>query len=352
MDLSVTRLRKEVAALLLLAAAIVGLTVAFVLPAEHSGPHELPIGVAGPGATQIADRLDAAQPGAFDARQYPTAAAVRAAITDRQLLGGITVAADGPTVLIASGAGAPIAQTLKTVAAELAITTGHRAPVHDLAPTTASDPQAAGISGLGLPLVLGGYAPGMLVVMLIADSFARRLVGVTLFSGALGLAVAAFLRFGSGTIDGHYWSIAGAIALGSMAISFVAVGLNEIIGKLGLVLTVIAMLVIGNPLSGLATGWQWLPTGWAQFGQLLPPGAAGDLLRSLAFFDGAVALRPTLVLLGWIAAGVVLYAVALVRGPRARRADAPSDSSTDDGPPAGNLNPEYGNRDERAAVAP
>jgi len=193
----------------------------------------------------------------------------------------------------------------------------------------------------------------MLVVLLIADSFVRRLVGVTLFSGVLGLAVAAFLRFGSGTVDGHYWSVAGAIALGSMAISFVAVGLNEIVGKVGLVLTVLVMLVIGNPLSGLATGWQWLPAGWGHFGQLLPPGAAGDLLRSLAFFDGAGGARPVLVLLCWIAAGALLYGVAWLRLVRAGRArDAGRDSAADDGPHPGNLNPEYGNRNERASVAP
>jgi len=326
MDVSVAKLRKEAVALLALAAVIVGLTVAFVLPAQHSGPHDLPIGIAGSGSVQVADRVDAAQPGAFDVRQYPSAQAVRGAITARHLVGGIVVENGAPVVLIASGAGAPIAQALKGVASELTVATGHRAAVHDLAPTTTRDPQAAGISGLGLPLVLGGYAPGMLVVLLIADSVFRRLLGVTVFSVVLGVAVAAFLRFGSGTVDGHYWSIAGAIALGAMAISFVAVGLNEIIGKAGLVLTVLTMLVVGNPLSGMATGWQWLPKGWGRFGQLLPPGAAGDLLRSLAFFDGAGGLRPSLMLLGWVAVGVVLYGASW---PRRRSADADSATRPD-----------------------
>lgn len=322
MTTSIKALRKDAVALLALAAAILGLTVAFVLPSLHSGAHQLRVGVSGPGTAEIAERVQAAQPGGFDIRTYQNPSDVRAAITDRHLVGGIVTEDGDPQILIASGAGNPIAQALKGIASNLAISSGHPVAVHDLAPTTHRDPQAAGISALGVPLLLGGYGPGMLVILLITDSVARRLGGVITFSGVLGLAIAAFLRFGSGTIDGHFWAVAGAVALGSMAISVLAVGLNELIGKAGLVLTVVAMLVVGNPLSGLTTGWEWLPSGWGAFGQLLPPGASGELLRSLAFFDGAGALRPALVLLTWIAAGIGLYGLSWLRHRALRRTSA------------------------------
>lgn len=84
------------------------------------------------------------------------------------------------------------------------------------------------------------------------------------------------------------------------------------------------MMLLGNPLSGLATGPHWLPSGWATLGQLLPPGAAGSLLRTNAFFDGATAGFPALVLTGWIILGVALALIADRRGRRSPQ--APSES--------------------------
>ena len=53
-----------------------------------------------------------------------------------------------------------------------------------------------------------------------------------------------------------------------------------------------SMLFISNPISGLATGPQWLPHPWGTIGQFLPVGAAGTALRSVAYFDGRGRLRP------------------------------------------------------------
>lgn len=79
----------------------------------------------------------------------------------------------------------------------------------------------------------------------------------------------------------------------------------------------VAMMLIGNPLSGTSTAPEMLP-GWSgTLGQLLPPGAGGQLLRSTAFFDGHGATYPVIVLVTWLALGVVL---CLVGGQRARRA--------------------------------
>jgi hypothetical protein len=47
------------------------------------------------------------------------------------------------------------------------------------------------------------------------------------------------------------------------------------------------MVLIGNPFSGVGTGPELLPQPVGAIGQLLPPGAGGNLLRSTAFFDGA-----------------------------------------------------------------
>ena len=68
----------------------------------------------------------------------------------------------------------------------------------------------------------------------------------------------------------------------------------------------------GLGVAGVAYGWLSLVPGpWGAIGQPLPPGAAGTLMRSVVFFDGAGA--PHAVLLGWAAAGFVLLGVAALR---------------------------------------
>ena len=57
-------------------------------------------------------------------------------------------------------------------------------------------------------------------------------------------------------------------------------------------------------------------------GQFLPPGAGGSLLRSTAFFDGAAATHPVVVLLSWLAFGALLCAAGALRSGRRPAADA------------------------------
>ena len=75
-------------------------------------------------------------------------------------------------------------------------------------------------------------------------------------------------------------------------------------------------LLLGNPLSGLNSAPQMLPSGWGAFGQLLPQGANATLLRSTAFFDGAWATTAIVVLACWALAGAALIVFAGMRRSR------------------------------------
>jgi hypothetical protein len=84
----------------------------------------------------------------------------------------------------------------------------------------------------------------------------------------------------------------------------------------GLVVGSLLALLLGNPLSGLASAPEMLPSGWGAFGQLLPQGAAATLLRSTAFFSGAGATSAVVVLTCWVAAGATLVVIAALRRTR------------------------------------
>ncbi|MFD4366891.1 ABC transporter permease [Rhodococcus sp. NPDC058521] len=305
-----------------LIAVVLGLTVvislmllAFVLPSINSGPHELKFGVAGPGPAveQIENGLTAAQPDAFDVQSYDDEAAVRTAIEHRDIVGGIVVTEQGPTMLTASAGGQQIAQVLTGVATGLGQQTGAPVPVEDVVPLPEGDPAGVGLGMLAFPLVFGGMVPAIALVSLFPRSLSRRIVGAVSFAVLAGLVVAAIMQFGIGSFDDNYLMAAGGVAIGIAAISLTILGLESLLGYAGLGIGAVTMMFIANPLSGMATTSAWLPSGWGALGQLLPPGAAGTAIRSIVYFDGHGAGHSLVVLATWIVVGVGLCVVAAMR---------------------------------------
>ncbi|MFV0463588.1 MAG: ABC transporter permease [Nostocoides sp.] len=298
-------------------AAVVGLSIAvclmllaFAAPAVNSGPHDIPLAVTGPqdAVAQVSATLEKNLPGAFDVTTQPSQGEVRTAIAERDAVGGLAFGPDGVTVLTASGAGAPYTQLLHNVGAQIAAT-GAQVSYVDLAPMTSDDPAGSGLSVIALPLVFGGMASAVLFSVLQRHRRGLRLAGAVAVAIVSGLAVTAILQFWLGSFDGNYWLTAAYVALGMAAISLTMLGLESWVGLPGLGLGALAMLFIANPLSGMATGWQWLPSPWGAIGQYLPVGATGTAVRSAVYFDGNGVGSAGLVLVGWGVLGLVLLAL-------------------------------------------
>jgi hypothetical protein len=96
-------------------------------------------------------------------------------------------------------------------------------------------------------------------------------------------------------------------------------GLHALLGEAGAILGLLSMILIGNPFSGVGSAAEMLPRPVGDLGQLMPPGAGGNLLRSTGYFDGAAAGGHVAVLAVWALAG---FAALLVAGARARRTGA------------------------------
>lgn len=307
-----------------LVAIVVGITVmvalmllAFAAPALNSGPKDLPLAVSGPeqATSKVTAALDKQAPGTFDVTTYATEQEGAEAITDREAIGGITVGAKGVTVQTATGAGTAYTQVLKGVGAGLE-ESGQKVTYVELAPTTTDDPQAVGVSTLGLPLVFGGMATAALLLLVYKGSTLMRFVGATAIALLAGFVATAILQLGFGALDGDYWLTSLSISAGILAISATVLGLGTLVGAPGIGIGAVTMLFVANPLSGLANGPQWLPGVWGEVGQLLPVGAAGSLVRSVAFFDGGGAMSHFVVLAVWIVLGVALAGLGVARQGR------------------------------------
>ena len=306
-----------------LTAAVALMVLALVLPASHSGPDRLPIAVSGPQTAQreLVGKLNAAHPDAFDVVTKADASDVAAAIKDRAVVGGISLAQPGVTVQTASAAGAPYVTLLHSIGTTMT-DQGLKVTYVDVVPYPSGDPAGSGLTALGLPLVFGGMASAVSLSTILKRRWWLRVTASLAFSVLAGLAATAILQFWIGTLEGNYWEAALTMILGIAAISLTVLGLESLLGYPGLLLGALLMLFVSNPLSGIATGSQWLPHPWGTIGQWLPIGATGNAMRGVGFFDGALAGGSLLVLLGWAIFGVALTSIAHLRHRRAREVAA------------------------------
>ncbi|NED79906.1 hypothetical protein G3I76_07325, partial [Streptomyces sp. SID11233] len=190
-----------------------------------------------------------------------------------------------------------------------------KATTHEVVGFGADDPHGTGLTSLALPLMFGGILPVMILALVApgAATLRARLGGAVAFALIAAAGVTAVLHFGTGTVDGDYGATWLSLSFGMLALGLPFLGLQALFGQRGFIGLAVAMMFLGNPLSGLATGPYWLPDGWSTLGQLIPMGASGSLLRAETFFGGTGAAGPLAVLGVWAAAGLAMVLVALRR---------------------------------------
>ena len=131
-----------------------------------------------------------------------------------------------------------------------------------------------------------------------------------------GLVATAIVQSWLDVVGGSWAANAAALTLTILAIASIVAGLMAVFGEAGAIAGALVMVLIGNPFSGVGSAPELLPEPVGGLGQLMPPGAGGNLLRSTGFFDGAAAGGYVLVLAAWGLAGVALLVAAGIRERR------------------------------------
>jgi hypothetical protein len=347
---------------------VLGLLVAwFAWPAKELEPRDLPVVVAGPApaAQALAARLEAARPGAFDVTTVADAAAADTALRDREAYAAFVLSAGGsePTseggtseagarpgalTLHTASAASPTVAALLTQATQQLAGPGQAVTVVDVVPGSPDDPRGAGFASGFLPLVLAGMVFGILLAVLVESKLAR-VMGLLVFAPLAGL-VAAGVMAGLGVTDGAYLSTAAAVSLLALAVSGTVAGLASLLGPGGIGLGVLVVFLFGNPIAGVNAAPELLPSPWGLIGQLLPPGAGVQVVRSAAFFDWAGSAGALATLLVWALGGLALlwFGRARVAG----HAPAPTpDAPTPGAPTPGATTPGTASRPASTEVA-
>lgn len=324
--MSATPARRMIGVMLLIPLIAAVALAAFAWPAARVAPHDLPVGVAGPAsATAPLQRGLERRPDAFDVHRYDDEAAARAAIEERDVYGAVVVTPEGPRLLTASAGGPAVAQLLREAVTAQA-PAGTEVPVTDVVATPAGDPRGGAFGASMLPLSLAGVATGALVSLLALRGF--RALGALFGAAALaGLTATALAHSWLEVLAGNWWAEAGVFALAVVAVGATVAGLAALLGRAGIGLGALLVVLLGNPLSGVSSAPELLPESVGTIGQWLPPGASGSLLRSVAYFDGNAAGAPALTLTVWAVLGVA----AMLAGAR-RAGAAPGDPASPGAP--------------------
>ncbi|MGW7351121.1 ABC transporter permease [Streptomyces sp. NPDC054784] len=315
-----SQVRSMIVVVLVVPAVIAFSLWAFLWPSARLAPRDLPLGVAGATAAvaPVKAQLEERE-GAFEVHGYPDATAARTAIKEREVYGAVVVTDRGPRLLVASAAAPVVAQLLTESLGER---DGRTVPTEDVVPLPENDPRGTALNSSALPMALAGIAMGAAVSTLGLRGL-RALVTVLAAAAVIGLVAAAVTDSWLGALAGDWWAEAGAFALAALAGGATVAGFAALLGPAGIGLGALVMMLLGNPFSGVTSAPQLLPEPVGTLGQLLPPGAGGSLLRSVAYFDGHGVAGPLATLGVWTVLGLALVLLGPVLRAR-RTADASS----------------------------
>ncbi|MFJ6688631.1 ABC transporter permease [Streptomyces sp. NPDC091294] len=307
--------RKMLVVIVMVPVAIAVALWAFAWPNARMAPHDLPVGVAGPAsaAAPLQQQLER-QDGAFDVHRYDDESAARDAIENRHVYGAVVVTPQGPKLLTASAAGPVVAQLLSSAVAHQA-PSGSRLQTVDVVAAPEADPRGSVLGSSALPLALAGVAAGSLVTLLGLRGV-RAAIALVGAAALVGLAAAAIADSWLGVLTGNWWAEAGALGLMALAAGAAVAGFAALLGRAGIGVGALLVVLLGNPWSGVTSAPELLPEPVGAIGQLLPPGAGGTLLRSVAFFDGSGASTPIVTLGTWAVLGLLVVTLAGLRGRR------------------------------------
>ena len=316
-------------------AVVVGVVVlAFAWPSVTAEPHNLPVAVAGPeqSVTALEDAVQAKQPDVLAFQTVDDRDAAVTAIEKREVYGAIILgAAPGvaPEVLTSSAANLAVSQLLTGLggtleaqinaqAAAAAAAAGAPAPAHitvavtDVVPLASTDPRGTGLTAAMFPLVMGGMIGGIAISIAVIGAL-RRVLAVVVYSAVGGVLLTGILAGWFGVLQGDFWTQAAVIALALAAIAAPITGVVALIGRAGIAVGPIVMMLFANPISGAAMPREFLPGVWGQVGQWFPPGAAANLLRDVSYFPQADASFSWLVLVGWTVGDLLLSVIGHFR---------------------------------------
>ncbi|CAN5484814.1 DUF3533 domain-containing protein [soil metagenome] len=312
-----------------LVAGVLLLQVAFIasyVGAFHDPtPHDVTVGVVAPRAEQVAAALDALDGAPLAAEVVADADRARELVASGDLTAALVVGPDAAgetphdSLIVASGAGSSLATAVEQVLTGVETQQGRTIDVTDVVPLESGD--ARGLTGFYL--VIGWLVGGYLVASLLgvakgarpatARRAAIRLAAAVPYAVLSGLGGALVVDPLLGALTGHFWSLWGLGTLLVLSAATVTMALQVLAGTLGIGLTVLLFVVLGNPSAGGAYQSELLPAFWRVLGTWIPNGAGTTAVRRIVYFPDQSVTAQVLLITAYAVVGAAVTLVATAR---------------------------------------
>jgi hypothetical protein len=316
-----------------LVAGVLLVQLAFILSyvgAFHAPkPHRIPLAVAAPPTAvgRLVGELNGLPGDPLHATAAGSSADAATAVRDGSKSAALVVDARGSrdTLLVASGGGAGVATAVEGVVRRVEGTRNRGVVVRDVVPLQAGD--ARGLTGFYLVIgwIVGGYLMASLLGVAKGARPATtrraiiRLLAVAPYAGLSGLGGAIIVDPVLGALTGHFLALWGMGVLLVYCAAAVTLAFQVLAGVLGIGLTVLLFVVLGNPSAGGAYQPPLLPPFWRALADALPNGAGTDAVRRIVYFGGHGITGHLLVIAGWLVGGVAVALLASLRQDRTHR---------------------------------
>jgi hypothetical protein len=297
---------------------------------HHPTPHGVPIAVVAPAqiSSQLVGELNAIHGHPLRATAVATDTAGRTLLRHGSTSGVLIINPTGKTdaLLVAGGGGAATATAVEDVIGQAEAAQHRSATVTDAVPAQPGDARSLS----GFYLVIGWLVGGYLVAALLGIATRPRpastrraiirLIVLAPYAILSGLGGAIVVGPVLGAITGHLIAMAALGALIVYCAAVVTMAFQVFLGTIGVGLTLILFVVLGNPSAGGAYPAPLLPGFWRAISPALPNGAGVQALRRIVYFGSYNITDNLLIISLYIvtAAAIALTGTALL----ARRAAA------------------------------
>jgi hypothetical protein len=262
---------------------------------------------------KVETALDQQHPDGFDVSTVANAAEARQAVLDRDAVAGYAVTGKKAVLYVAQANGTSLKQALTQGFTQLAAHNHQSLTVTDVAPTVHEDQNATTLVYFGVAWSVPGYI--LATTLLRAVTFNRRKKLMTVAGTAVLFSVVGFY---SGVWLDYFPNEPSALAIAFLlttAVATFSAGVAPFTKQFFPLVGMGLFIVLSVPTSGVVPV-PLLPTFFQDLHLVMPLGNAVDGLRGLLYFDNAGVLRPVLVLLGWVAAGLILLGLDAWRHQR------------------------------------
>jgi hypothetical protein len=299
-----------------------GFILSYVGAFHHPSPHRIDLAVVAP--PQVAGQTVAGF-NAIDRTPLHAVAVADASTARRQIEQGTTSAAlvvdpasSTDTLLIATGGGTSVANAVEAVVTAAEAGRRRTVKIDDVVPLQPGD----GRGLTGFYLVTGWIVGGYLVAALLGVSRGSRpatlhravirLAAVVPYAIVSGLGGAIIVDSVLGALTGNLYALWGIGALLVMAAATVTMAFQTLFGVVGIGITVLLFVVLGNPSAGGAYQPAVLPPFWRAISSVLPNGAGTEAVRRVSYFGGHDVTGPLVVIALYAAAGVAVALTAAI----------------------------------------